>query len=319
MKIVILGVGGLGSVFGAHLARAGEEVICVAHGPRAAFVQQHGLCIDGLARFTVPVTVVTDPREVQEADLLIVLVKAYDTETALESVRHISFGSVLSFQNGVLKDEQLARVFGREKVLGAASFVGGELLPDGTVRFTLNEGTIVGELPAGTSERLHSLVAILNHAGILAQASPQIQTVEWSKYIIFVAGMALAVLTRLEMYKYLKDPDGALIMARLMQEIGALAARLGIPLEDRGLLPARTLVDSALPEALRTIQHIGAILEAHAPTHRVSTLHDLERGRHLEVEEILGYAVRKGLEFKLPLPTVETCYRLVAAIDRYQQ
>ena len=319
MKIVILGTGGLGSVIGAHLARAGEEVVCISRGMRAAFVQQRGLCINGLAEFTVPVKVVIDPREIQEADVLIVTVKTYDTELALASVRHIAFGSVMSLQNGVLKNEQLAQVFGWEKVLGAATFVGGELLPDGTVRFTLNEGSIVGELPTGTSERVHSLVATLNRAGILAEASPQIQTVEWSKYVLFVAGMALAVLTRLEMYKYLKDSNGALVMAQLIQETGALAARLGIPLEDRGLFPAKMLSNSGLPEAITIIQHVGAILEERAPTHRASTLHDLEKGRRLEVEGTLGYAVRKGMELKLPLPTVGICYQLMAAINRYIQ
>jgi 2-dehydropantoate 2-reductase len=53
-----------------------------------------------------------------------------------------------------------------------------------------------------------------------------------------------------------------------------------------------------------------------ATAHKVSMLQDLERGRRLEVEETLGYAVRKGAELGLQLPTVETCYRLIRGIDR---
>jgi 2-dehydropantoate 2-reductase len=319
MKIVILGAGGLGSVIGAHLARAGEEVICIARGPRAAFVQEHGLCISGLANFTVPVTVITDTREVRDADVLMVTVKTYDTDSALASVRHLDVGNVLSLQNGVLKNERLADVFGREKVLGAATFVGGEVMPDGTVRFTLNDGFTVGELPTGTSERVQSLVATLNRAGILAEASPEIQSVEWSKYVVFVGSTSLAVLTRLEVFKYLKDADLALVWVRLIQETAALAARLGIPLEDRGPLPAKTLGHAPLAEAVTILQHVGAALEVQAPTLRASTLHDLERGHRLEVEETLGYAVRKGIELGIPLPTVDTCCRLMAGIDRYLQ
>ncbi len=319
MKIVILGAGGLGSVIGAHLGRAGEEVICIARGPRATFVREHGLRIAGLANFIVPVTVITDPQEVRDADVLMVTVKTYDTDSALASVRHMDVGSLLSLQNGVLKNEQLAHVFGWERVLGAATFVGGELLPDGTVRFTLNEGFAVGELPTGTSERVHSLVATLNRAGIRAEASPEIQTVEWSKYVVFVGSTSLAVLTRLEVFKCLKDADLALVWVRLIQETAALAAQLGIPLEDRGPLPAKTLGNGPESEAVTILQQVGAVLEARSPTLRASTLHDLERGHCLEVEEILGYAVRKGIELNIPLPTVDTCYRLMAGINRYLQ
>src|SRR5262245_36396304 len=78
MYIVILGAGALGTVLGAHLARAGEDVTLLARGQRAAYLQEHGATITGLVDFTVPVTVVTDPQQVHAADALIVTVKTYD-------------------------------------------------------------------------------------------------------------------------------------------------------------------------------------------------------------------------------------------------
>src|SRR5215831_4271653 len=140
MKIVILGAGALGTVLGAHLARAGEDVTLIARGQRAAYLQEHGATITGLVDFTVPVRVVTDPQQVQEADVLIVTVKTYDMDVALASVKHLHVESVLSLQNGVLKNEQLAQTFGGEKVLGAMATFGGEVLPTGTVCFTANAG-----------------------------------------------------------------------------------------------------------------------------------------------------------------------------------
>jgi 2-dehydropantoate 2-reductase len=65
------------------------------------------------------------------------------------------------------------------------------------------------------------------------------------------------------------------------------------------------------------VLRFGALLAERAPAHRVSTLQDLERGRRLEVEETLGYAVRKGVELGVPVPTVETCYRLLAGVNRH--
>jgi len=317
MNIVILGAGALGSIIGGHLARAGEEVTLIARGQRAAYVQQHGITLTGLADFTMPVAVTTQPRAVREADVLVVAVKTYDTEAALASVSHLKVGSVLSIQNGVLKNEQLAHTFGWEKTLGAAVVLSGEVTPVGPVRFTLNEYFALGELPAGTSARVQALVTALVRAGIRAEAAAQIRTVEWSKYALFTSWMAPAVLTRLESYKFLTHSDTASIVAQLLREISHLATRLGIALEDRGPLPIQTLCGMPRAEAVATIRRLGAVMEAQAPTHKLSTLQDLERGRRLEIEETLGYAVRKGMELDVPLPTVDTCYRLIAGINQW--
>src|SRR4029453_5620295 len=88
MNIVILGAGALGTVLGAHLARAGEDVTLLAPGQRAAYLQEHGATITGMVDFTVPVRVVTDPSQLHDADVLIVTVKTYDMESALTSAKH---------------------------------------------------------------------------------------------------------------------------------------------------------------------------------------------------------------------------------------
>lgn len=317
MRIVVVGAGALGSIVGAHLVRAGEDVVFLARGQRAAALRERGIVLTGLADFTAAVTVVTDPGKVQTADVLFVTVKTYDTEAALADLRHLCVDSVLSLQNGVMKNEQLASAFGRERVLGAAAVVAGEVLRDGAVRFTLNERFAVGELSGSTSDRAQSLVASLVRGGLRAEASSYIQTAEWSKYVLFVGGMALAGLTRLPTAKFLSDPDGALLMARVMRELGAIAARLRIPLDDAGPLPIRAVCDGTLPEAIEHVRRFGVLMAERAPAHKISTLQDLERGRRLEVEETVGYAVRKGEEIGIPLPVLETCYRLLAGINRH--
>jgi len=317
MKVVVVGAGALGSIVGAHLVRAGEDVVFVARGERAAIVRQRGIVLGGLADFTVPVAVATDPREVETADVLLVAVKTYDTEPALAGLQHLRVRSALSLQNGVLKNEQLASVFGPEPVLGAAVVVAGEVLGDGAVRFTLNDRFAVGELAGGVSDRARDLAAALVRAGFPAEASPHVQSVEWSKYLLFVGGMALASLTRLPTAKFLSDPDGALLMARVMRELGDVAARLQIPLDDAGPLPIKSVCGGTLKEAIELVQRFGARLAERAPAHKISTLQDLERGRRLEVEETLGYAVRKGTQLGVPMPALETCYRLLSGINRH--
>jgi 2-dehydropantoate 2-reductase len=262
------------------------------------------------------VTVVTDPRDVRAADVLILTVKTYDTESALASVRHLDVGAALSIQNGVVKDEQLARTFGAGRVLGAAVIVSGEVLPDDAVRFTLNDRFAVGELPNGTSSRVGELTDALAKAGLRAEASEHIRTVEWSKYALFVSGAAVAALTRMETAKFLSDPDAARLVVALVREIGQIAARLGIPLEDAGLLPIRTLCEDDADRAVARVRERGDALGARAPSHKISTLQDLERGRRLEIDETLGDAVRRAAALGMSVPTIETCYRLLSSIDR---
>src|SRR5215471_8204685 len=161
MHIVILGAGALGTVLGAHFARAGEDVTLIARGPRAAYLQAHGATITGLVDFTVPITVATDPQQMHEADVLIV--KTYDMASALQSIKHLQVESVLSLQNGVLKNEQLAQTFGWDKVLGAMTHFSADVLPTGIVRFRTNQGVYFGELPEGTSPRVQTMGDLFEH------------------------------------------------------------------------------------------------------------------------------------------------------------
>ena len=320
MNIVILGAGALGSVLGAHLAKAGEEVTLIARGSRAAYLQEHGATITGLADFTVPVTVVTDPRQVKETDVLIVTVKTYDMEAALDSIKHIQVGSVASIQNGVVKNEQLAQVFGWEKVLGAMAGFSAEVLPTGTVRFTVNQGFYLGELPDGLSERVQTLGDTLERAGVVAKVTPSIQSLEWSKYVVFIYLMVPAVLTRLETYKFLQDQHTASVVASLLHEMAQIATARGIALEDIAIYPTQSLSQRSHQDTVTHIRQLGDQLASQAPTHKVSTLQDIEQGKtRLEVEETLGYAVRQAEIFGVATPTMATCYHLIAGINQHLQ
>jgi 2-dehydropantoate 2-reductase len=319
MKIVILGAGALGTVLGAHLARAGEDVTLLARGQRASYLQEHGATITGLVDFTVPVHVVTDPQQVQDADVLIVTVKTYDMASALQSVKHLHVESVVSIQNGVLKNEQLAQTFGQGRVLGATAAFSAEVLPTGTVRFTANQGFYLGELPAGTSVRVQTLGDIFNRVGIVAHVTPSIQVFEWSKYVAWVCGMATAVLTRLETYKLLQEAHTASIVAAMIREMTQIATTRGIALEDMTFFPTKTLSQLALDDMVTHLRHSGDQMASQAPLHKISALHDVEQGKRLEVEETLGYAVRQGAALGIPTPTMDVCYKLIAGVNHYLQ
>jgi 2-dehydropantoate 2-reductase len=312
----ILGAGAMGSIVGAHLAHARHRVVMLARGARGAYLEQHGITIKGLAEFTVAVPTLRDWQQLRSAGTLIVATKTPGTAEALAALRHVQLDLTLSIQNGPLKNELLAQVFGRERVLGALADTSGELLPSGEVLFTRNVGIYVGELAGGDSERAQSLAHTLDAAGVRAAATPQIQTLEWSKFCAWVGLMAMSVATRAETWKYLSDPDAALLLARLVREMGLLARKLGISLSDRAILPTASLCGGSEADAVAIVLRAGSDYRAKAPGHRMSALQDVEAGRPLEVHETLGYACEKARELRLDLPLLE-CFRgLIAAIDR---
>jgi 2-dehydropantoate 2-reductase len=312
----ILGAGAIGSILGAHLARAGHRVAMLARGARAACLEQHGLVIHGLAEFTAAVHTLRDPRALRAAGTLIVATKTPGTAAALEPLRRAQFDVTLSIQNGPLKNELLAAAFGAERVLGALADTSGELLPSGEVLFTRNVCLYVGELGGGGSARAEHLARVLDSAGVRAAATPEIQTLEWSKFCGWVGLKALSVTTRAHTWRFLSDPDAALLVTRLVREMGALARALGIRISDRAVLPAATLCAGPESDAVAIVMRIGADYRRNAPTHRMSALQDVEAGRPLEVHETLGYACAKAREHGLDLPLLTAFTLLIAAIDR---
>ncbi|MBV8144988.1 MAG: ketopantoate reductase family protein [Gammaproteobacteria bacterium] len=312
----ILGAGAIGSIIGAHLARAGHRVVMLARGARGAYLAQHGLTIRGLTEFAVPVATLSDPQLLQSAGTLIVATKTPGTAAALEPLRAAQLDVTLSIQNGPLKNELLAAAFGPERVLGALADTSGELLPGGEVLFTRNVNIYIGELGGLDSARAQRVARALDSAGIRATTTTEIQTLEWSKFCGWVGMMALAVATRALTWKYLSDPDAALLLVRLVREMGTLARALGIRLCDRAVLPTASLCAATESDAVEIILRLGEEYRRSAPSHRMSALQDVEAGRPLEVHETLGYAAARARELGLDLPLLGTFTRLLAATDR---
>src|SRR5579864_2472846 len=128
MRIVIMGAGGLGGYLGARLAAAGNDVAFVARGAHLAAIREHGLRVESaLGDLHLRDVVATDdPSTLQPADVVIIAVKLWDTEAAAEAVRPLlRLGTaVVSFQNGVSKDDVLTSILGRDAVIGGVGQIG---------------------------------------------------------------------------------------------------------------------------------------------------------------------------------------------------
>jgi 2-dehydropantoate 2-reductase len=312
MKFAILGAGALGSILGAHLSRAGHDVSMIVRGERARVLQRQGLVLNGLSDIKARPTVIDDPRKLREAGTLIIATKAIDSDRALESLRHLQVDNAFSVQNGVLKNELLARVFGYSRVLGAMADFSGELLANGEVKFTRNVCLHLGEEKGGVSARAEGLAATIDSAGVRCVAASNIRTREWSKFAGWIAQFPLAVLTRQITWKFLMDERSALVIVRIVREAAQLAAAMDIELTDMPPLPVPSIVYGSDAQAIEIIRGIGQTFLDKSPEHRMSAQQDVLRGSRLEYEETLGYALAKGRELGVPMPTLDTCYRILA-------
>lgn len=316
-EFAIVGAGALGSILAAHLIRNGRSVALLARGQRAQQLREQGLRIKGVSETSMPVEVVTDPAQLRETGTLIIATKTPGSEQTMASLRHVQVDRAVSIQNGVMKDELLSQTYGRERTLGALADTSGELLASGEVLFTRNVNLFVGELDGTMSDTARGIVQAIDDAGVRATLVPDIVSREWSKFVGWVGFVSLSLTTRAVTWKFLSDPDAALLIARLTRELGSLARALGIALtEDRAILPLGLVLDGTETQAVEAVQKVGADYQTKAPEHRMSSLQDLLAGRPLEIHETLGYALRKAKELNLSLPLLASFYSLVSAIDR---
>ena len=316
VEFAILGAGAIGSILGAHLARAGHSVAMLARGRRAAQVRDEGLRVTGLTRFAVPMEVIDDPARLRETDVLIVATKAIGTAESLKPLAGAKVGRAFSIQNGVLKNDLLAAAFGADRVLGALANMSGELLPSGEVLFTRNVSLQIGALHGAVPEDARTLAETIDSSGVRCAAVPDIVAREWSKFAAWVGMAGAAITTRALTWKYLVDPDAALLIIRLIREVHELAARAGVAFTDEVVFPVATLCSGTEQAAVERLNEIGAHFREHSPEHRLSAHQDIDAGRPLEVDETLGHAARTAARLGLSLPLLDAVYRIAAAINR---
>lgn len=92
-----------------------------------------------------------------------------------------------------------------------------------------------------------------------------------------------------------------------------------MPLADLAFFPVKTLSELSMDDTVSPLRHLGDRWASLIPHQKMSALQDVERGKHLEVEETLGYAVRHSAALGIPTPTMDVCYNLIAGINHYLQ
>jgi 2-dehydropantoate 2-reductase len=298
VKIAVVGAGGVGGYFGGRLAAAGEDVRFLARGAHLAAIRAKGLRVDSVkGDFVAGVTATDDPAAIGRCDAVLFCVKSYDTREAAARLAPLvgDDTAVVSLQNGVDNEEQLAAAVGADKVLGGAAFIFSVITEPGVVTHTGGPARIVfGEIDGARTTRVERLLAACRAAGIDAEVPPDIRVVLWSKFafICAVAGMTAAVRRPLG---DIRDDEAAWAMfRRLVEEVVAVGRAEGVPLGD-------DTVEQQI--ALAAAQPAGAY----------SSLHfDLVNGNRMELDALHGTVVRRGSRRGVPTPANEAVHAILS-------
>ncbi len=319
MRFVIAGAGAIGAYLGARLARAGCDVTLFARGPHLRAMQEHGVRVQSPeGDFTAHPPATGDLESIGPADVVFLGVKAHGLTVLAPRLGPLLGPDtvVVSTQNGIpwwyfqgiggdLEGTVLervdpggvvARAIDPRRVLGSIVYFSTEVVEPGVIRHVDGNRISLGEPDGSRSERARRIAEVLISAGLRAPITPRIRTEIWVKILGNVAFNPISALTRATLGAMVSDPDVCRLVRCIMTEVEAVAARLGIEMP--------VTIDQRIAGA-------GKIGE-----HRTSMLQDLDAGRPLELEPVVGAVLELGERLGLAMPhtrAVYACTKLLAA------
>ena len=315
MKICIFGAGAIGGYMGAKLAQAGADVSLVARGPHLAAMKEKGLTLieEGADPVTLPVTVSDNPEDLGPQDYVIVTLKAHSVPPVVDKMQPLlgEGSTVVSGVNGVpwwyfhkiggpLEGTRLASVdpgdaqwngFGPDRVLGCVVYPAAEVSEPGTIRHIEGNRFSLGEPDGSKSDRALALSKALSAAGLKAPVRPILRDEIWVKLWGNLSFNPISALTHATLDVLCTDPGARALARAMMVEAQEIAESLGVkfPID----------VDRRIDG--------GAAVGAH----RTSMLQDLDAGRPMEIDALVGSVQELGRVTGVATPAIDAVLALV--------
>lgn len=314
MKIAIFGAGAIGGFLGVKLLQAGADVTFIARGAHLEAMRARGVTLtSGGETVTVRPRCTQDPEEAGPQDYVIVTLKAHALPSAAPQIARWlgPETAVVTAINGVpywyfhglegpYRDRTIEsvdpggavwRTLPPSRAIGAVVYPAVEVVEPGVIVHTYGDRATLGEPDGGKSERVQALSRLMMKAGLKAPVRPRIRDELWVKLWGNLAFNPLSALTSATLDTLATQPDLRSIARAMMVEAQAVAEALG----------ARFLLD--VDQRIQGASEVGA--------HKTSMLQDLERGRPMEIDALLGAVVELGHLVGKPMPTAELVLTLV--------
>ena len=312
MRIAVLGAGAIGGFVAAMLARTGEDVALVARGDHLRAIVQNGLRVRSEAgAFTLNIPASDDLRTLGAFDAVLVAVKAHQLGAVLAQLAPAieSGATIVPMLNGVpfwyFADRSvqavdpggaIRRAIPRKQIVGCVIHASGNIPQPGTIEQSGGMEYLLGDPDEAPSERAAALSGTLVNAGLKAPLPASIKYEVWNKLLGNASLNPVSALTRLAVGPMTRNPGTREIIARLMSETAQVAHATGIPgsfdVEKRIVFASR----------LETV--------------KTSMLQDVEAGRPLELDPIVGAVLEVARAFAVPAPALEMIYELTGALQQ---
>ena len=314
MKICVFGAGAIGGYLGVKLAQAGADVSLVARGPHLAAMQDKGLTLieeDGALQ-TVKVTASDNPADLGPQDYVIITLKAHSVPPIVSKVQPLigENTTIVSGVNGVpwwyfhkigtdLEGTRLETVdpgtaqwdgFGPDRVLGCVVYPAAEVTQPGVIKHIEGNRFSLGEPDGSKSDRAMALSKALSAAGLKAPVRPHLRDEIWVKLWGNLSFNPISALTHATLDVLCTDVGTREVARNMMIEAQQIAEKMGVkfPID----------VDRRI--------NGGAAVGAH----RTSMLQDLDQGRPMEIDALVGSVQELGRITDTPTPTIDTVLAL---------
>lgn len=289
MRIAIMGSGGVGGYFGAKLVLGGADVAFVARGSHLAAMRAHGLVIESAHDpIHLPkVSVTDDPSTIGPVDMVMFCVKLWDTEDAARQLVPIvgPETGIISFQNGVQKDDMLRPIFGDKALMGGVAYVGTTIGRPGVILQTGQlQRLVFGEYDGRRSTRAEAFLAACKAGGINAELSDDVRRSLWEKFVVLVAMSGATASMRQTIGPIRSHPQTREFLIDLAREVVAVGRAHGVN------LPA-DYAEQRIP-----------FFDGWPPEMTASMHHDLNAGKPLELRWLSGGVVDLGAKVGVPTP-----------------
>ncbi len=289
MKIAVMGTGAMGGYVGARLAEAGADVTFIARGPHLAAMRRDGLKVtspEGEIHIN-PASATDDPAEVGPVDLILLGVKLFDVEIAVDRLRPMlgPDTGVISLQNGIDTPAVISRIAGPQHNVPGIAMINGEIAAPGVIQHNAMNDLIVGEPDGNASPRMTALEALGGASALNLRISTDIELELWRKVLALTPAAGLSCLTRQPLGRVRETQECWDLLQEAMAEVVAVAQAEGVGLGETDIENVSASVREFMP-----------------PTWRGSLVTDLEAGRRLEVEWLHGAICRLGKKHGIDTP-----------------
>ncbi len=321
MKFTIVGAGAIGGYLGARLSLAGEEVVFLARNQNLAAIAARGFRLlreDGREEHAPAARAVGDAAALGPQDAVLLTVKAHQVKDVLPALRQLVGPKtvLVTMVNGVPwwyfqrlpgtwqghtlesvdPGGELASAIDPERVIGSVVYPAAELVEPGVVRVIEGNRFTLGELDGTRGERIDRLSQALMRAGFKAPVSKDIRAEIWLKLWGNLSFNPISALTHATLEGICLDPGGHAVVATMMKEAELVANRLGVAFK------------IGIEQRIAGAQAVGA--------HKTSMLQDVEHGRPLELDALIGSVVELARITATPVPTIEAIHHTAALLAR---